>query len=461
MENKNQHNPGLALLSDAIDAAMNSNNVEGQNTFPIDVFPKMFRDLAIGLKTSLKFPIDYTGTGILAAISATIGTTAKVKVKNNWLEYGSIYTCLIGNAGANKSHPLSTVFKPLKDLDKITNDEYIHKMKAHLAYSNLSAKKREEREEVPEPTLKKMVLTNFTPEVLNKRLNDNPRGCVVLSDELASFFEGMNNYSKNDHSSNYLSFWSNQPTTIDRVGKKIPLMIETPYLSIIGGVQPRVLNKVFKPQQLDSGFFQRFLFAFPKHAQKEAINDEELNPKLMLDYSNFINTYINYTSSIELKSRVLEWTIDAKRYFYDWQANNCQLVNENSGNIVSEIITKFDNHFIRLALIVQIMSDPKSLKITFESVKASEKLCDYFMKCALDTLSTIQNSKSHHDSLNETKKLLYDAISNEFTTAEALALGENYGLKERRVKEFLNDSVLFTRVKHGHYRKNMKSEKTN
>ena len=275
MENKNQHNPGLALLSDAIDAAMNSNNVEGQNTFPIDVFPKMFRDLAIGLKTSLKFPIDYTGTGILAAISATIGTTAKVKVKNNWLEYGSIYTCLIGNAGANKSHPLSTVFKPLKDLDKITNDEYIHKMKAHLAYSNLSAKKREEREEVPEPTLKKMVLTNFTPEVLNKRLNDNPRGCVVLSDELASFFEGMNNYSKNDHSSNYLSFWSNQPTTIDRVGKKIPLMIETPYLSIIGGVQPRVLNKVFKPQQLDSGFFQRFLFAFPKHAQKEAINDEE------------------------------------------------------------------------------------------------------------------------------------------------------------------------------------------
>ena len=460
MQHKNQQNQGLYNLSDAIDAAMNLNNVEGKNTFPIDVFPKKFRDLAVGLKTSLKFPIDYTGTAILAAVSATIGATAKVKVKNTWHEYGSIYTCLIGNAGANKSHPIATVFKPLKELDKITHDEYTCKMKAYLAYSKLSAKKREGREEIPEPILKKMVLTNFTPEVLNKLLNDNPRGCVVVSDELASFFEGMNNYSKNDHSSNYLSFWSNQPITIDRVGNKIPLMIETPYVGIIGGVQPRILNKVFKPHQLDSGLFQRFLFAYPKHVLKEAINDEELSPQLIWDYSDFIKTYVNHTSSNELETRVLEWTQEAKNYFYNWQRNNCELVNKNTGTIISEIISKFDNHFVRLALILQIMSDPKSDKITIESVKASEKLCSYFMMCALDTLSKIQNSKSDRSELNnESKKLFYDAISNEFTTAQAVLLGEKYELKERRVKEFLNDSLLFTRVKHGHYRKNIKSER--
>ncbi len=380
---------GLNSLSNAIEVSMNNVTPESDNAFPINVFPPMFETLIDGLHKSLKYPIDYTGTAILTAISTMMGTTAKVKVKQGWEEYGSLYTCILGDAGANKSHPISTVFEAIKQIDKQSHDAYVSKYKDYEAYSNLTAREKQGTTPILEPILKKMVLTNFTPEVLNKRLNDNPKGCTVVSDELATFFEGMNNYSKSDNSSNYLSIYSNQAITIDRMGKKLPLFIERPYLSIIGGLQTRMLSKVFNDQKLNSGFFQRFLFSYPQNVYKQAINDEELNPQIMVDYSEFIKKYI----ADKIETRELNWSPEAKIYFHKWQAKNCDLVNNNRGNIEGEIISKFDIHFIRLSLILQIMSDPNSNEIALQAVQGSQKLCEYYLNCVFSVLGEIQNPK--------------------------------------------------------------------
>jgi hypothetical protein len=283
-------------------------------------------------------------------------------------------------------------------------------------------------------------------------LNDNPRGCTVLTDELASFFEGMNNYSKADNSSYYLSFWSNQATTIDRVGKPVPILINTPFLSIIGGLQPRMLSKVFQPRKLDSGFFQRFLFAFPQEMKKEPINDNVLDAKIYEEYSNFITNYIKATKE-KTKTRELGWTEDAKGYFHDWQAKNCVLVNENQDSIKGEIISKFDNHFIRLSLILQMMEDPNSTEIGLKAVKGANALCKYYMNCAFNVLAKIQNPLDHLNQLPDNKKKFYAALREKFTTAEAIESGNKFDFRERRLKEFLKDTYFFRRIKQGYYEK--------
>jgi hypothetical protein len=130
---------GLNSLSNAIEVSMNNVTPESDNAFPINVFPPMFETLIDGLHKSLKYPIDYTGTAILTAISTMMGTTAKVKVKQGWEEYGSLYTCILGDAGANKSHPISTVFEAIKQIDKQSHDAYVSKYKDYEAYSNLTA----------------------------------------------------------------------------------------------------------------------------------------------------------------------------------------------------------------------------------------------------------------------------------------------------------------------------------
>jgi hypothetical protein len=88
--------------------------------------------------------------------------------------------------------------------------------------------------------------------------------CTVVSEELATWLEGMNNYSKGDQTSGYLSIWSNKATSIDRVSKPIPLWLPQPFLNIIGSLQTRVLQRFFPAAKTDNGFLQRFLFAFLK-----------------------------------------------------------------------------------------------------------------------------------------------------------------------------------------------------
>ncbi|OYX85128.1 MAG: hypothetical protein B7Y83_05915 [Flavobacteriales bacterium 32-34-25] len=462
--NKTNHRPlsqskGTKLndLSNAIETALNEPIVSIENQFPIEVFPKLFKDLVIDLNKSLNFPIDYTGTAVLTAMATVFGTSVKLRVKNNWFEYASIYGCIIGNAGANKTHPVNTIFAPIKEIDKTNHNSYAGKLAEWSKWNKLPKAEKENTTEPQFPILTKSVLTNFTPEVLYKRLDENLRGCTVLSDEMATFFDGMNNYSKGDQIGVYLSFWSNQSTTIDRIGNPIPLFIQNPYLSIIGGLQPRVLVSSFPIQKLNNGFFQRFLFAFPQSTLKSPINDNESNEQLYKNYENFIKNYYSSTNVVEvneqINSKILKWDAESKAFFYDWQKNNCDLVNEHSNSIKGEIASKFDNHFVRLALLLQMMKNPKSDLIELEAVKGAEKLCLYFMNCSFKVLEVIQNPDEYLSTLTENKRKFYKDLKHSFTTAEAINTGLKFEFQDRRVKEFLKDTILFKRIKHGFYSK--------
>jgi Protein of unknown function (DUF3987) len=451
----------LKAFGSEIDIRLNSASISSDNEFPLDVFPRKFKKLINDYNKSLNFPIDYTGTAILVAVSTVVGTTAKIKVKNGWHEYPSVWSCLIGNAGANKTHPINNTFSPLKFNDKINHNDFEKRYRDYEDYKKLTKEEKDLIPKVTEPKLTKSILTNFTPEVLHKILSQNPRGCTILSDEMLTFFEGMNNYSKGDQIGAYLSFWSNQPTTIDRISNPMPLLISHPYLSIIGGLQPRMLSSAFPIQKLNNGFYQRFLFAFPDGGLKQPINENELNNSVFEEYKAFIADYYfnNEVSETDrgLNSRIFMWTPEAKDFFYQWQKENCDLVNQYPNTIKGEIASKFDIHFVRLALLLQIMENPKSTEIELTAVIGAKKLCNYYLHCSFKTLDVIQNPLEYSQTLVENKKRLYDKLNEEFTTAEAIALGLEFDVLERRVKEFLKDTILFRKMKHGFYKKNIKS----
>lgn len=419
-----------------------------KNPFPIEVFPQPFRDYVNDLKETVNYPIDYTATAMLTAAATAAGTNIKAGVKSGWIEQCSLFACVIGNAGANKTHPINTMFAPIKAIDKERHDQFKYDYELYSSYDKLSKKDKDEAESLFAPILEKSVLSNFTTEILFKRLSENPRGCTVLSDELISFLEGMNNYSKSDQIGFYLSVWSNQSTTIDRVGNPIPLFISNPYLSIIGGLQPRALNKAFPIDKLNNGFFQRFLFAYPDNAIKQPLNDNVANERLAKDYESFINKCYEIS-----EPRTLTFNPAAKRYFYDWQANNCDRVNEHQNSIKGEILSKFDNHFIRLALLVQIMKDTESEEIEIEAVEASKVLCEYYLQCSFKVLEKLQNKANYLLSLPKDKQQLFNELEERFTNSDALEAGLDLGMVDRTIRRFLQDGQLFKKIKHGTYEK--------
>jgi len=433
-----------------------------ENRFPVEVFPPLFQDLINECKKSLNFPTDYTGTAILSAVSTTIGKSAKVKVKAGWYELAALYIAIVGNAGANKSHPMDMAFKPIQSIDKVLIDQFSIKNDEYEAFQKDKKDRKDKGQiEISKPKLEKTILHNFTPEILCQRLTDNLRGCIALSDELATFLEGINNYSKGDQSSVYLSLWSNKPTSIDRVSKPVPLWLPQPFLNIIGSLQPRVLPKLFPSGKTDNGFLQRFLFAFPACAEKQPINDYEIDESLLIEYSKWIEQYI-FLTPIEIdpdtekpNPRIYYWSLEAKAFFYQWQKQNTASVNDNAESLKGEILSKFDIHFVRLSLILQVMEDYSTYQISLKAVQGAAKLCTYFLNNAIKVLDILEAS-SPSNVLPQNKLLLYDALPNKFTTAEANSIGEGFKFNVKAVQRLLSDTNLFTKTAQGQYSKSSK-----
>ena len=435
------------------------------NPFPVDLFPAIFRNLINECQQTLNFPPDYTAIAILVAVSTAVGTTAKVKVKRGWYEFPSLYAAIIGGSGSAKTHPQKLVCDVFLKKDKEAIKKYEKDFNKYEEYQGLGKKEKKDKEANPpveKPILFKTILHNFTPEILCYRLSDNKRGCTVLSDELATFLDGMNNYSKGDQASTYLSFWSSQSTSIDRVSKPIPLFIQQPFLNILGGFQPRILPKLFPAKKTDNGFIQRFLFAFPDDSEKYPITDNEMREEVLSNFNKFIETYIDdHPLKVDdetgmTDSKLYFLSDEAKHYFYAWQTSNTVEVNKNSETLKGEVISKFDNHFIRLSLILQIMEDCNTNQIGLKAVESAAQLCKYFLHTANKVLDILNASPLPKDSLPENKLNFLDALPNEFTTAYANEIGIRFGMNEKFVQRFISDTLLFDWVAQGKYRKKTK-----
>ena len=365
--------------------------------FPIEIFPSVFKEVISRTNEALNFPIDYSAATILTAVSTIIGKTAVLEVKHGWKEYCPLYMNLLGNPGSNKSHPLDMFFGIIKTIDSEEYQNYSPRLSAFEEYQAMTRKERMNIEKCEEPTLIKHIMSNFTPEILAKRINDNNRAVCVVSEELETWLLGMNNYSKSDQSSSYLSFWSVKRTDVDRVGnQKRPLIIERPFLSIIGSSQPRKLKKMFPVDKSDSGFLQRFLWAFPPNSDKKCINQIELGPFFLDKYNEWIRTYYEIFKPVlfdngQPKAKIYKFNPQSLQIFLDWQKENTDKVNSAGDSLLSEEYNKFDVHFLRFALIMQIMEDLTGNTISVNAAQNAVKLCAYFENTMLRVLNIIEN----------------------------------------------------------------------
>ena len=365
--------------------------------FPIDVFPPLFREVILKTNEALNFPTDYSAATILTAVATIIGKTAVLEMKNGWKEFCPLYMNLLGNPGTLKSHPLDMFFDIIKTIDSEEYQNYSPKLEAFEEYQSMTRKEKQSVQKIEEPTLIKHIMSNFTPEILAKRIKDNNRSVCVVSEELESWLLGMNNYSKSDQSSTYLSFWSVKRTDVDRISnQKKPLIIERPFLCIIGSSQPRKLKKMFPVEKSDSGFLQRFLWAFPADSKKKCINQIDLGPFFLNNYNEWFRTYYEIYKPIlfdsgQPKAKIYKFSPEALKIFLEWNKENTDKVNAAGDSLLSEEYNKFDIHFLRFALIMQIMEDLTGNTISVNAAQNAVKLCAYFENTMLRVLNIIEN----------------------------------------------------------------------
>ena len=201
--------------------------------FPVALLGEFWGPFAIALAKSKNAPVDYVGASLITVAAALMGNS-RVAVGPAWREPSVIWTALVGSSSSGKSPAL---------------DPFIE-MVVQLESEAASDPEDDDEEDVT------FHIDDVTAEATALLASKNPRGLLLLKDELLQWFKGVGRHE---------GFWNSAYGA--RVGKvlrktKPPIRIKRLAISILGNAQPKTLTKHIQSPE-NTGFTARWLYVYP------------------------------------------------------------------------------------------------------------------------------------------------------------------------------------------------------
>lgn len=235
--------------------------------FPIDVLPPALAELVQEGARSIGCPPDFLAVPSLAVAGGVIGRSVSLLLKSGYFASSTVWVAQIGIPSDGKSPAQATMGDPLKWIDRLLQEEH-EQAKSLWAEECESTKKSKGAGRTPAPPRPRRIdVDDTTIECLINRLSDNPRGLVMVHDELTILLTGMNQYKagKGNDKPTACKIWSGQTIKRDRVLNEFhePIRCLHPSLSIAGAMTPDMLGEMIDAKGRGDGFMDRFLFAYP------------------------------------------------------------------------------------------------------------------------------------------------------------------------------------------------------
>lgn len=420
--------------------------------FPLEIFPLRLQEHIARVSYVNLFSEEFYACSVLSACATAIGNSYAINVKDSWIEKASLFICIIGLTGINKSGPPPYALKPIQKREKEIYRQYKEYVKEW---------EKDPNEKKKLPILTKTILQDATQESVVMQLQNNPRGILIFYDELSGFLKAFNRYNNGNEEQFYLSVWSGKEVVVDRK-TQISIRIDEPLVNILGTIQPEVFDQRFKGKE-ESGFTDRWLICYPNRAKKEAWNNDTV-PQHMIDYyfalfDRMHRLNMRYDDFGEQTSNILKYSKDAFEFLSSWQRMNTDEINNTTSNTIRGIRSKMETYINRFALIIHLIDHcdrdeiTPPLEISYESVKKAAMLAKYFTENGTRTREG-QNSSELYGVWKEIYDMLPD-YDQPFTTMSFIQYASIKGMSEISSKRFLkrNTGKLFEKVKHGVYSK--------
>jgi hypothetical protein len=256
-------------------------------TFPLDLFSATWSSWIKDAARATSAPEDYLGAALLTAAGGLIGNARWAAPNDAWKEPPALYAAVVGLPSTGKSPALGLILDILNEIQKEDNDDWAERAR-QFATDKESAKHHREKWEVavkkaagagetvplkpreavdPPPLVARSILTNdATTEAAAELSEQNPRGMILVRDELTGWIASLDAYKPGAKGSDK-AFWlearSGQSRTTNRKkdGSR-PITIDHLTWSIFGGIQPDRLNEAMLSGS-DDGFTARFIYFWP------------------------------------------------------------------------------------------------------------------------------------------------------------------------------------------------------
>jgi hypothetical protein len=418
--------------------------------FPVQVFPERLAAFAEEIGQAMNCPLDYAAVPMLAIAGAAAGASRALEIKRDWWERCCLYAAVIGPPGVAKTPPLKQVAKP------------VYKEQTRRAKKYREAKdkwdEQDPKERGPRPIRETVYVCDVTTEKLAEILQDNPRGVVVIRDELTGWVASMNQYRANGRGADrqfFLSSWAGEPVCVDRKNRDEPVFVAHPFVAVVGGLPPDLLTRLRGEQDIADGFLDRILFSYPVPpravGETWACVSEEATDEWAAVLKHLWSLEQETTTDSGLRPKAVNFTQCGHEA---WQAFTedlaAQMNAENLADAVRGHLAKFKGYGARLALIIHLLRqachETTVDAVDGESVARAAQLIAYFQTHALKVHSALGSDKRAANSC-----LLWKWLRNQ--PGDTFSRRDAYRVMRYRVGNVDNlEPVLELLVKHGYIR---------
>ncbi|MCZ2159191.1 YfjI family protein [Bartonella sp. 220] len=336
-------------------------------------------------------PVDFVAVSALCGLAALIGNGVRIAPKqhsNDWKIVPNLWGMIIGQPSARKTPAMQAALAPLyvfqnewyqewrqqkkqqetKDI-LMELDKREKKKQAGKALKNkdkkqalvLLAEPFEHKESEDDTLVKRRLIVNdVTVEKLGELLKENPRGLLMVRDELSGFLANLELKEYQTDRGFYLqAFNGDQPYTYDRIGRGT-IHIPNATLSIIGGIQPsRIipLIQAIKRGINDDGFLQRFqMIVWPDENQDRKWVDRYRNQEAREAYKQVFRSLYDKPVGSSQYPITMHFSAEAQEIFREWWENHQKEIRRDDlSESLQSHLGKMDKTIASLALIFELI----------------------------------------------------------------------------------------------------------
>jgi hypothetical protein len=296
-------------------------------------------------------------------------------------------------------------------------------------------------------------------EAITKILGETKRGIFVFVDELKGWISSFNKYRNGGGDlEQWLSLYNGVPITVNRKGEDDIIFVADPFVSVIGGLQPGILPRLFGGSNMDNGFFYRLLFVNNNDDGKPLLwKRADLPSGCDEQWEDFISMILRHDGSKEEDETVYSFSGDAWDYIVDWQNGIEERNAADEPDSVISIFRKIQDYCLRFCLIIHVMREaageiPRSKTIDEDTALRATILAEYFFLTAKETYNLVQQGGFNHGKFFD----LLNCLNSTFTADQAVAVGERIGISRITVFRYLRqeaDGPFLKKNGHGRYAK--------
>jgi hypothetical protein len=350
----------------------------------VDVLPEPIRSFVAEAATSIGCDPSYVALPLLSGLASAIGNTYRIALKHGWTEPAIVWTAIVGESGTAKSPALELALRPIRKRQHAAMQRHAEAVKEHedavVKYDrDASHWKRSKSDPTPPtkpeaPVAERCWADDVTTEALAVLLQQNPRGLLMVRDELAGWFN-FDRYAggKGGDAAKWLEMFGGRQMMVDRKTGGT-LYVQRAAVSIAGGIQPETLRRALGQEHRDNGLAARLLLTCPPRTPKrwtEEDVDAATEAAVAAVFERLYALTLEADEAGDEHPRRVTLAADGKRAWVRFYNEHAREQAELSGDDAAAW-SKLEGYAARLALVVHMTRWAAEDNTLHDPVRADE-----------------------------------------------------------------------------------------